>query len=266
MSARELILLSPYRLPTHTTLYLADDDVAAFLNGYSALWHPALLAGAAGPPRVGSPYDYMSNSSEGHIYAVPESPPLMLSEDWEQRVGTAGALLFKAAPDRAATFANLMTALRSLGDAAPSAKLLDLDVERLAPFLGVGFGYLQMEGLFEAMSHDNVLDGQAFWQDVSQAVEALSGEDADAPRRHLQAAATRLFEAREVVYQSSIHLVDLAFLKRNWGRSASMADELPPGRAVQRAGIGVRHRRTPGPRETRSSFAEAYGASASPAK
>src|SRR5438874_1087973 len=70
MSARELILLSPYRLPTQNTLYLSDDDVAAFLNGHAALWHPAAALGAIGPPRIGSPYDF-EQPTAGHVYAVP---------------------------------------------------------------------------------------------------------------------------------------------------------------------------------------------------
>ena len=56
--ARELILLSPYRVPTQHPMMLAGEETAAFLNGYSALWHPAALAGAAGPPKVASPYDH----------------------------------------------------------------------------------------------------------------------------------------------------------------------------------------------------------------
>src|SRR3954447_6156856 len=75
MSARELILLSPYRLPTQTTLYLGDDEVAALLNGYAALWHPAALQGALTPPRLSSPYDH-EQPVAGHLYAVPENPPL----------------------------------------------------------------------------------------------------------------------------------------------------------------------------------------------
>ena len=85
MSTHELILLSPYRLPTHHTLYLADDDVAAFLNGLAALWHPAALRGAAGPPRVASPYDH-EEPKPGVVYATPESPPLLLPDDWNFRV------------------------------------------------------------------------------------------------------------------------------------------------------------------------------------
>src|SRR5207237_768835 len=78
MNARELVLLSPYRLPAQHPLTLANDDMAAWLNGYSALWHPAALRRASGPPRVDSPYDH-ENPRAGHIYAVPESPPAFLA-------------------------------------------------------------------------------------------------------------------------------------------------------------------------------------------
>src|SRR5947208_262138 len=109
MSARELFLLSPYRLPSASTLYLGDDDVAAFLNGYLALWHPAALAGAAAAPHVVSPYEH-EQPQPGHVYAVPESPPSMLPDDWEARVRDAGARLFRAGPDRAGTLNNLLEA------------------------------------------------------------------------------------------------------------------------------------------------------------
>src|SRR4051794_26076572 len=139
MSTRELFLLSPYRLPTQNTLYLGDDDVAAFLNGHAALWHPAAVLGAAGPPRIASPYDH-EQPTAGHVYAVPESPPLVLPDDWDQRVRDAGAAAFRATPDRAATLANLAAALRALGDAAPPARLLDAPAEQAGPFFGIGLG------------------------------------------------------------------------------------------------------------------------------
>src|SRR6516162_7300305 len=126
MSARELILLSPYRVPTQNTLYLGDEEVAAFLNGYTALWHPAALIGAAAPPRLGSPYDYETPTA-GHIYAVPDHPPLVLPDDWDERVRTVGALAFRSTADRATTLDHLCQALRDWGDnGQPSLPLLDL--------------------------------------------------------------------------------------------------------------------------------------------
>src|SRR5713226_1623275 len=91
MAARELILLTPHRLPAQNPLMLAGEDIAALLNGFSVLWHPAALQGAASPPRLGSPYDY-EQPSAGHVYALPESPPLVLPDDWEQRVRDAGEI------------------------------------------------------------------------------------------------------------------------------------------------------------------------------
>src|SRR3954452_22011014 len=126
MSARELTLLTPYRLPTQNTLYLGDEDVATFLNGCAALWHPAALAGAAGPPRLASPYDH-EQPAAGHVYAVPETPPLFLPDDWDERVRAAGAVAFRATPDRAATLANLRDSLRGFaGNPPDSAALIDL--------------------------------------------------------------------------------------------------------------------------------------------
>src|ERR1700682_3225073 len=93
---------------------LGNEDVAAFLNGYSALWHPASLLGASGPPRIASQYDH-EQPTAGHVYAVPEEPPLFLPEDWDRRVHEAVAVVFRSTPDRPTTLANLMAALDKAG-------------------------------------------------------------------------------------------------------------------------------------------------------
>src|SRR5579875_2775521 len=219
MNARELILLSPYRVPTQNTLYLGDEEVAAFLNGYTALWHPAALIGASAPPRLGSPYDY-EQPTPGHIYALPDNPPLILPDDWDERVRTVGALAFRATMDRESTLMNLRDALRGWGEMAqPSLPLLDLEAERVAPFFGVGFGHLHVEALFEAMSHENLLASSEFWQEVSAAVAALGRAEPEASRQHLQSAADRLLSAREVLYPATLYLLDLYLLAPPEGRA-----------------------------------------------
>jgi hypothetical protein len=226
MSARELILLSPYRLPAQNPLMLANEDVAAFLNGLSALWHPAALQGAAGPPHISSPYDY-EQPQAGHVYALPESPPLLLPEDWDRRVREAGAVAFQATADRATTLANLLEALRALAEAdRPSATLLDLRPEQIGPFLGIGFGQRMIETLFEAMEHEATLASADFWEDIQAAVAALTDPDAEAWRRHLQSAADHLLSAREVLYPVSIYLLDICVLdQENLGRPLPSAVE-----------------------------------------
>ncbi len=212
MTPHELILLSPYRVPGQSSLMIANEDIGAFLNGYTALWHPAAALGAAAPPRVGSPYDY-EQPAANHVYAVPDSPPLFLPDDWDQRVRDAGAVAFRCSLDRDATLANLRDALRARGDAAPPAHLIDLPAERLAAFFGIGFGYLHLEALFEAMQHENLLATGDLWSDVQQAIAALgSADDPEAWRHHLQAAAERLQAGREVLYPVTIHVLDLGLL------------------------------------------------------
>src|SRR5258708_3868479 len=140
--SRELFLLSPYRLPTHHTLSLNDDDAAAFLNGYLSLWHPAALRGATQPPRIAPQYDH-EEPTEGHIYAVPASPPLFLPDDWEERLRRVGAVSFRATANREETVANLLTALQAQNGTQSDPYPLS------ASFFALGLGYVLLEALFE---------------------------------------------------------------------------------------------------------------------
>ncbi|HEY1860996.1 MAG TPA: hypothetical protein VGG61_11605, partial [Gemmataceae bacterium] len=211
MNPRELIVLTPYRIPAHHALMLSNEDIAPLLHAYSALWHPAALHGGAAVPKIGSPYDY-EQPTAGHVYAVPESPPLVQPDDWEKRVRDAGAVVFRATMDRETTLANLRQALQALpGELLTPPHLLDLDPSRAAPFFGIGFGYLMVDALFEAMEHDKLLNATEFWQEIQSAVAVLSDPDPEASRKLLQSAADRLLAAREVVYPVTIHVLDLGF-------------------------------------------------------
>jgi hypothetical protein len=237
MSKRELILLSPYRVPAKDSLMLNDEDVSAFMNGYLTLWHPAAAWGAEDPPRIASQYDY-ENPVEGHIYAVPESPQMFLPDDWDERVRHIGAAAFRAGTDRAATLENLKAALTRLeerqrelaaeraqggGEQPPhsdassqsaerSKKLYDLPAETVAPFFGLGFGFLHVNALFEAMDHDNLLDMPAIWKNIQDAIEAVLRDDAEACRSHQQQIAEQLTYGRDALYPVTIHVVDVALL------------------------------------------------------
>jgi hypothetical protein len=253
MEARQLILLSPYRYPAQNSLVLADDDMASWLNAHAALWHPAALWQAAGPPRVEVPYDH-EHPKPGHLYVLPESPALFLPDDWPERVRAAGATAFKATPSREATLANLKEALAGLPHDEAQAKLLTLERDQVAPFLGIGLGSLLQATLSEAMEHESLLEADRFWQAMQQAVHELAGvpyvprdvpevgaepemesppsepldyvpadgslppEELDesteeAWYRQLREAAGLLLRAREVLYPVTIHLLDLAFLE-----------------------------------------------------
>src|SRR5262245_61581982 len=212
MTPRELILLRPYRLPAQNASTLANDDTAAFLNAYTALWHPAALIGSSWPPKIGSPYDYEQPTS-GHLYALPSTPPLILPDDWDERVKQAGAVAFRAGPDRPTTLSNLREALLLWKtDAHAPADLAEVERERVQPFFGIGFGYAMVEALFEAMEHENLIATAELWQDVQQAVVAFFEHDHEGVTRLLRSAAERLLAAREVIYPAAIHLLDVLLI------------------------------------------------------
>ncbi len=175
MAQHELLLLSPYRYPGQNSLMLGNEEMAAWLNGYTALWHPALLWNAKGPPRCDAQYDHEQPRSNA-VYVLPETPPLYLPDDWDDRVRVAGSLVFRAGTERPATLDNLRAALAAAGENAPGWTAgIDLPSERVTPFFGIGLGHLLQATLAEAMEHENLLESAGFWDDVQGAVAALAG-------------------------------------------------------------------------------------------
>lgn len=206
MTTRPLHLLSPYRLPTSYPLQMGADEVAAWLNGYAALWHPAALAGGAAAPVASNTYDH-DLPLPGAVYCVPQGPHLYQPDDWRERVTAAGAVAFAGTADRRESIANLKDALASRGEAGP---VFDVPPETLRLFTGVGFGYLLVDSLYEAADHDRLLDADSFWADVSAAVQA-AGENGNV-REPLARAAEQLRVARESLNPSAMFWLDWAAL------------------------------------------------------
>ncbi len=208
MSARELILLSPHRFPTDTSPILGSDEIACFLNAWASLWHPALLLNAKAAPRIASPYDHEEPLAQS-VYAVPESPTLVLPADWEQRLVNAGAVSYQASADRAATLARLrdLTANGSL-----ASNLWELPPEKVANFIALGYGFALVNTLFEAMEHENVLAVDDFWNGIQRAAQGAASGDRPASDEGLRAAAESLRRARDVVYPVEIYWLDFCLM------------------------------------------------------
>jgi hypothetical protein len=217
MSDRQLHLLSASRMPTSYPLQLAAAEVAAWLNGYAALWHPAALVGAVVAPQASVSYDH-DTPRPGAVYCTPRGPHLFQPDDWRTRAELAPSFVFESTGDRAETIANMLTALRSKpeGEVPPDAirpdpPLFDAPPEMVRLFLGLGYGYLVLDNLFEAADHTRLLDAAGFWADVSAAVEAALRKD-PAFRDHLKAAAEKLQAAREQLHSQRMHWLDFVHL------------------------------------------------------
>ncbi|VTU02038.1 glycosyl hydrolases family 38 : Uncharacterized protein OS=Planctomyces maris DSM 8797 GN=PM8797T_30352 PE=4 SV=1 [Gemmataceae bacterium] len=232
MPDRELHLLSASRMPTSYPLQLAADETAAWLHGYAALWHPAALLGATQAPQASVSYDHDS-PRPGAVYCTPRGPHLFQPDDWRDRVEAVGALAFDPAPTRAETVANLVAALR---EKTPGNPLLDASPDVVRPFLGLGFGYLVLDNLFEAADHVRLLDAPAFWADVTTATEAAARNESFV--EHLRAAAEKLQQAREQLNSSRMYWVDFVQLDpKNLG--AAWPESLHSGRPVCVCGAGA---------------------------
>ncbi|VTR91495.1 glycoside hydrolase : Uncharacterized protein OS=Planctomyces maris DSM 8797 GN=PM8797T_30352 PE=4 SV=1 [Gemmata massiliana] len=199
---RQLHLLSSYRLATSYPLQQTPDEVAAWLNGFAALWHPAALAGAVQPPQASSSYDH-DLPRTGFVYCVPEGAYLFQPDDWNQRVEQANAVVFRATASRAETIERLLSALRETGRATG---LFDAPPEAVRLFAGLGYGYLMLDTLYEAMDHEKLLDAPGFWADVVAARDAL--ERSEDYKASLKSAAEKLQAGREPVYSGSLYWLD----------------------------------------------------------
>ena len=218
MTTRDAYLLSPYRPPTSYAVSLNADEAASWLSAYFALWHPAVLRTLARPPQFSSSYDH-DQPAEHAIYAVPEGPQLYQPDDWNDRVSLARAVTVRATPNRAETLSQLLAALRSApnpDDSGTPMPLLDAAPDLVRNFAGIGYGYLIVETLFDAMDHEHLLDADGFWSDVSNAVQAAESlETVENAMPNLRSAAEKLRTAREALNSNTIHWLDLAVPDRD---------------------------------------------------
>ena len=191
-------LLSPYRPPTSYPVSLDAPEASAWLRGYFSLWHPAVLARIDAPPRAASGYDH-DQPHAGAVYCTPQGPEVYHPDDWNYRVREAGGVEYTATESAEETAAKLREAL---GD-APRA---DASPELVARLAAIGFGYLLIDGLFEAADHDRLLDAEGFWTDVQNAIA-----EPDRSEAHLSEAANKLLSAREALNPSGLHLIDVIY-------------------------------------------------------
>lgn len=219
MEPFELILLSSFSFPTHNALYLSEEDVTCFLNGYIALWHPAALSLGQSLPRIGSPYDFELPQSN-YLYGVPTSPPSSLPEHWEENAKAEGAIVFHVTENRKETINNLLNAIREHAETHNVMSdnlqaLLSVEEEKLKPFFALGFGQGHLEALFEAMDHENLMDFDGIQSEVERAIaQLLPGEqnESESEESPFQIAAQKLLEARDVLYTAPIYILDFYLL------------------------------------------------------
>jgi hypothetical protein len=168
---------------------------------------------------------------------MPETPPLQLASDYEDRTREKSGRSFRGVPDRQKTIENVKAALAALGD---DVSKFD-DESRLARHcFGLGLGYLTIEILFEAMERERTLERDKFWNDVQRAIHCSeTGEAID----QLRSAAECLKTARDTLYSSDIHWLD--FARPSINESNQPINWIATGRELESTTIGPLEPRDP---------------------
>lgn len=206
-------LISQHSLPTTCTLYIDEEAIARWLNGYLAFWHPAAVSQTQKPPLVEGP-GFLTGLSEGIACVADPDTSIPTMPD------TAGHFL--PTLDAQSTNNNLFQAL-----GIDPAVFQNLDQQPALQLRSLGFAYLTLNGLFEAMNHENLISHESFWEECQLASKDWLSDNMAGAAEHLRSAAQLLQSAREVLHSSNIYLVDLVELKGSIGSLPHTANQLP---------------------------------------
>jgi alpha-mannosidase len=180
-----------------------DREAEQLLSAWSALWHPALLAGAEGLPDW-LPATTPPPNPAGCLVIVPDCCNASLPGDWLAEINPAETCLLQGHADREQMLA---AALKAPGvDARP------VDADLAADFLALGYCHFIVELLTRKLRYASNLDMTGLQSAALAAAAAAMDGDSDTARRHLRSAFDRLHEAREYYYPTAARLLDLTLL------------------------------------------------------
>jgi alpha-mannosidase len=208
MPIRRTSLILPCRTLEEFPSHLQGPAAAELLAGWTAMWHPALLAATGQLPSWHSaeePPDV--DSLDAELVLVPSISRLRLPSDWCDRLRATtprNPLPVEVAAMRADTIAAALAAAAS----DPSS----VDDKLAGDFLALGYAHLQVELLTRAMHYAAVLDTAQFQGAVIEAAGAAVAGRNDVARDELARAFDLLMDARNHVYSVDFYVIDVTLL------------------------------------------------------
>lgn len=203
MKFSQLVVLLPCQSLEDFSLRRKADEAEQLLSAWSALWHPALVAGARSAPSW-LPADNPPQEPAGQLLILPECSVPLLPDDWLKRAATPEVCLLRGLKHRDQIVA---AALEQL-DGGPG----DVHPDLVADFLALGFCHLQVELLTRQLRYMSNLDEEGFGAEVLAAAEEAVKGETEAAKERLQAAFDLLNQAREYFYPVETHLLDLTLV------------------------------------------------------
>ncbi len=204
MKFDELSVLLPCHSLDDFPTQLQGDDAEGLLAGWSALWHPALLASVGKAP-TWRRAEFPSESLAGKLIVVPPVVEKTFSGDLAAKAQNEGGLVIRGLTRRADIVAALLAAIsHSSNDAAIAPELV-------ADFLALGTCYLQSELLVRRMRYVSNLDDGQFQTHLLAAAAAALGNSTEA-RNQLARCANVLVESRGRYYPVGVAFIDMTLV------------------------------------------------------
>lgn len=208
MTVRRATLILPCHRIDDFPTHLTGDRALELLAGWTALWHPALVAASGAVPGWRSSDDLPDPSEfEGELLVLPESSRQRMSADWCDRLRATNSRNpppVEVASSRSETIAAV---LKTAGIDGHTVR-----PEYVGDFLALGHAHLQVELLTRAMRYTTVLDTDQFTNATVAAARAAVAGNEHEMREELARAFDLLADARNHVYAVDFFVVDMTLL------------------------------------------------------
>ena len=202
MKYNELIVLIPCHSLEDFPTELGEEPASSLLNGFSILWHPALLASTGAFPKWERSDDTLSVDPD-RLVVVPTPCDEWVPTTWVERARREGSTVINAEHDRE----------KMLHQALEPLELeTAVDSDLIADFLALGTVYLQTELLTRHMRNFSNLDEVHMQREAVAAAQAAMAHDVEATRKHLGHCFEMLLECRERFYPVDCYMIDLCLV------------------------------------------------------
>ncbi len=233
MTFDELIVLLPCQSLDDFPTNLTGEDAEGLLAGWSALWHPALLA-AVGKMPTWRTAEFGPESWTGKLIVLPPVVEKTFAGDLESRAANESAHLVRGMHRREDIVAALLSAIRDGHQTSTSSVEPGSDVRKdspvIADFLALGTCVLYSELLVRRMRYSsNLAEGPFQGHLLAAATAAVAGNDEEA-RKNLALCCNTLVESRGRYYPVDMSLVDLTLVAKTTigaGLRKELAGETP---------------------------------------
>lgn len=202
MELVEVQFLVPCYELEEITLHRDWREAHELLLGWTALYHPALVAATGKLPRW-SRADSPPGELTGRLFVVPGASHSRLPEGWLQLARSQAAAVVDCYQGRE----DLIERIAQAGFPFPP-----LPEENVLDFFALGYCHYQVELLTRQLRYMSHLDSTGLEYRAVEAAKALAEGDLSKARERLQRAFDILVEGREYFYPTEATLIDLVLL------------------------------------------------------